>query len=351
MQYVAFLLCIVFLIRCAEAAQAIDVSVSQGLGCGVYDDGSVYCWGDFPRLASDEAIRITELPPAVSIATGRFGGCAIDHQSLVRCWGLDYQRSVAEGKNIVSMKPFPVHGLPRVKSVSLGFGHFCALSLEGEIWCWGDNPCGEIGCGDKEFKPSPVQVALPLPAISLSTGVNNTCAVLNTGQVSCWGSDNPTRSGMPFVYESTEPIFLDPFVVGLFKQVANGRNFACGITVRSKVTCWGSNIMGQIGAKEPRISGGLSGIGEVDNIDDAVDLDASYFFACAVEQGKVICWGNPSSVGKTGVVEGIENATRVGAGTQFACAVDAGSIKCWGQPLYEGMSPTNPVSVPGLPDH
>ena len=45
MRYIAFLLTAIALIRCAEAAQAIDVSVSQGLGCGLYDDGSVYCWG------------------------------------------------------------------------------------------------------------------------------------------------------------------------------------------------------------------------------------------------------------------------------------------------------------------
>jgi alpha-tubulin suppressor-like RCC1 family protein len=357
--------------RAAFAAEAVDVAVSEYFGCALYQDGAVYCWGHFPVEGHDEppfrAKRIENLPAAVSVATGRFGACAVDKSGGLWCWGFDYQRSVRKDDFIASMKPFAVEGLPPVQRATLGYSHICAISHDGEAWCWGENPCGELGCGDKQSKSEPLRVILPARVRAISAGINNTCAVLESRKLACWGSDNPTRQGQPFVYESTLPVFLDPGKVGLFDDVANGRNFACGIRDDGRVTCWGSNIMGQLGTKKPRIGHSAVGIREVQQIRKADDLDADYFYTCAATKGRVYCWGNITFASQAGLglggttpepVSGISRATRVGIGPSFACAVDAGRVLCWGREHHEGthtavidgMRPDRPVPVPGLPE-
>lgn len=349
----------------AAASEAVDVDVSDARACALYDDGAVYCWGD--PLSGDPppyaAERVTGLPRARSIAVGRWGACAVDGEDDLWCWGVDLQRSMRAEALVKARAPARVDGVPDVKAADMGFVHMCILSRGGEVWCWGQNPCGEVGCGDKEPHAEPTRVPFVYAAKSVSAGINNTCVVYGAGELSCWGSDNPTREGNPFIYESTHPIQLDINYMGAMKSVSNGRNFACGIRTSGEVTCWGSNIMGQLGTSKPRLGEDWVGIGEVDGITDARDLDASYFNACAVDGGRVICWGAPLflSVDEAGMsqpptaVPGISNATRVALGTLYGCAIDAGQVVCWGMdeldgvPVLEGMSHDTPVAVPGLP--
>ena len=102
-------------------------------------------------------------------------------------------------------------------------------------------------------------------------------------------------------------------------------------------------------------TGGDSGEGVV-----AEDLDASYFNACAVQSGDVICWGDkkPSALQEPhggSTVLRFGTARKVGVGSLFNCAVASGRVLCWGresvrgQVLLPGMSMTVAVPVPGLP--
>lgn len=346
------------------AADAIDVDVSDWHGCALYDSGEVYCFG---QIVGNEfelpfaAYQIPDLPPAVSIATGRFGGCAIDGPGDLWCWGLDFQRSYRREEGIVSNIPFQVEGLPKVKSVAMGYGHICAISKSNEAWCWGENVCGEVGCGHTDVVPEPAKVPNSEGVQFISAGVANTCATFLGGELVCWGSDNPTRPGDPFIYESPDPLYFHKEYFGELTAVSNGRNFACGIQRSGEVTCWGSNIMGQLGTENLRQGMDPVGIGEVDGITAAVDIDADYFNACAIERGKVICWGAPLFAAsdqmsqRPTLVEGLTGATRVALGPQFGCAVAEGEVLCWGyadfegKPIIDGMTPNRPVRVPGMP--
>ena len=349
----------------AAAAEAVDLDVSDARACALYEDGSVYCWGAPMSGASPPftAKRVNGLPKAKSIAVGRFGACAVDGGDDLWCWGVDLQRSLRADILVESQSPFKVDALPGVKAVDMGFVHMCILSLDGEVWCWGQNPCGELGCGDKDPHSELTKVPFVYSVKSVSAGINNTCVVYGAGELSCWGSDNPTREGQPFIFETTLPVRLDINYFGAMKSVANGRNFACGIRTSGEVTCWGSNIMGQLGTNEPRLGEDLAGIGEVDGITDARDLDASYFNACAVDGGQVICWGAPLflDIDEAGMSQPptaiplIQSATRVALGTLYGCAIENGKVLCWGvdnldgAPVLEGMGPGTPVAVPGLP--
>ncbi len=349
----------------ARGAEAIDVDVSNWHGCALYDSGDVYCFG---QIVGNEfelpftAYQVPELPPAVSIATGRFGGCSIDGPGRLWCWGYDFQRSHRSNKEIVSNIPFQVEGLPAVKSVAMGYAHICAITRSQEAWCWGGNACGEVGCGHEEPVSEPTKVPYSEGVQFISAGVNNTCATFPAGELVCWGSDNPTISGKPFIYESSEPLYLHKEYFGELASVSNGRNFACGIQLSGEITCWGANLMGQLGTETLREGMGSIGIGEVDGITSAVDIDADYFNACAIERREVICWGAPlfgtsenMSQPPTRVI-GLSGATRVALGPQFGCAVLDGKVLCWGyagfegEAIIEGMTPENPVPVPGMPD-
>lgn len=348
----------------AAAEEATDVAVAEAHACALYDNGDVYCWGDlpgdFPSIPFT-AWKVEGLPPANSIASGRFGACAVDKKGGLWCWGTDLQRSMRELEHVVSRKPFRVEGLPPVSTVALGFVHQCAIAANGGVWCWGENPCGEVGCGDKDPRNEPTLVPYVGNAVSVSAGVNNTCIVMNDGQLSCWGSDNPTMPDQtPFVYDSPEPLIFSRDTIGELRHVANGRNFACGLRRDGKITCWGSNIMGQIGTASPRVGFELVGIGEVEGIDSATDLDASYFKACAIQAGDAYCWGNLEAgdwISQTDPVSILRlgSATRIGVGEPFSCAIVDSRVLCWGLEgvddvaVIPGMRPENAVPVPGLP--
>ena len=374
------------------ASEPVEISAGEFNACALYDDGAVYCWGSLSSNRAEQipfkARRIPNLPPAIAIASGTFGSCAISKERDLWCWGLDLQRSIRAQETIFSDTPFHVEGLPPVKKASWGFQHLCALSTAGEPWCWGTNYHGEVSAETTEEIAEPVRVPGIKLAQDISAGVHNTCAILALGQAVCWGSDNPTTPGHPFVYETREPLYLDLSKFGRFTSVANGRNFACGIHEPAlwgdrRVSCWGSNIFSQIGTRKPRsISNPRGGLGEVMFIENATDLSAGYFSACAVQDGKVICWGLPLyeydepatdwdgnsppalEPGRDFLpphpLPGIEHATRVAIMGVVFCAIDAGRVMCLGpqtsgvrsgqrRDIIEGMRIDRPVPVPGLP--
>lgn len=347
----------------ASAERAIDLDLGPFHGCALYDTGEVYCWGDAPgqtpRLPV-AASRVEGLPPVWALATGNLGSCAIDRDGALWCWGVDVTQSLETQSFVTSDKPVAIRGLPRVHSVAMGYSHICAIAdVTREVWCWGSNDCGEVGCGDTEPRSLPTKVPYVAGATSISAGVNNTCVVFGGGQLSCWGSDNPTRQGDPFVFETTEPILFASHAIPPLASVSNGRNFSCGIGTDGRVTCWGSNIMGQIGTREPRLGLPFSGIGEVDGLDRATDVDASYFGACAVQDGDVHCWGNVHHAKSGGdyadvTMREFGSAEKIGVGAAYSCAVVDGRVLCWGRPkdgtaAIPGMSLAVAVPVPGLP--
>ena len=374
------------------ASEPVEISAGEFYACALYDDGAVYCWGavpgDNPAGIPYVAQRIADLPPAIAIAAGRHGACAISEKHDLWCWGLDIQRTMRWHTTTISTKPVAVLGLPPVKKVSWGFLHLCALSTTGEPWCWGSNYHGEVSAEASAEIAEPVRVPGIKLAQDISAGVHNTCAILALGQAVCWGSDNPTMPGHPFAYETREPLHLDLSQFGRFTSVANGRNFACGIREPTllgdrRVTCWGSNIFSQIGTFRPRsLSNPRGGVGEVMFIENATDLSAGYFSACAVDSGEVICWGlplyeylepatdwdgNSPPALKPGrdflppyPLPGIKHATRVAIMGVVFCVIDAGQVKCIGpqipeagsdppRDIIEGMRIDRPVPVPGLP--
>ena len=350
--------------QAAEKRRATQIAAGPAQACAVSEVGTVYCWGASVRengpSVESKPVRISNLPPVRSISVNAAASCAVDLQNRVWCWGFDFQKSIRTKSASASSQAFRVEGLPPAKDVSVGWAHACVISLEGAVWCWGFNPAGELGTGDKKESWKPIQVGNLSDVTSIGTGVNNTCAVTLGDHVKCWGTDN--QRGPAYAFQATTPVDI-PFNP-LAKKVANGRNFACGLHGLGSVTCWGSNIFGQLGVTADNLEGSHRGVASVQGVRTATDLAAGMFSACALDtDGEVTCWGMLEDLGgdsspevvrrktrRPTVVEGLRDVEQVAVGVAFACArVWSGSIKCWGNnkggQLGNGTLSDSPVPV------
>lgn len=151
----------------------LDGSVSDGEVnslshyCGRRPDGSVWCAGQnesgqLGTGAPDDApstyaftARRAQVEGVRAVASGLWGSCAARQDGTVWCWG---QWPVGPGEtppgppclpggsNACVRTPQRVPGLDRVTAVSLGVGTFRALRDDGTVWAWGrvNSPVSQV---------------------------------------------------------------------------------------------------------------------------------------------------------------------------------------------------------------
>lgn len=226
--------------------------------------------------------------------------------------------------------------------LALGFNHTCARLREGTVRCWGDNANGAVGDGtplDGIAKDvlEPKVVAGIGDAIAIASGVSHTCVVHEGGGVSCWGSNLFGQLG-----DGTQTASSVPVEVGDLRDataISAGTSFTCALRRGGTVSCWGANHAGQLGdgRKVDRATpGAVEGLGGV------ASISAANEHVCAVlENGRVACWGGSSAgqLGTGGTTESgrpvragdLAGIVQVAAAPKFSCARSAsGSVHCWG---------------------
>ncbi len=343
----------------AVALKAKQVAAGTEHACALYDNGSVFCWGNERSTgqasSTKTAKRIPNLNNAVTIDSGQAGSCAVDTAGDVWCWGADLQGTVeremsGSGSGAIWVsKPVKVKGLPPVKLVSVGYFHICALSKSSDVYCWGYNPAGELGDGTSQHSHKPKKVKSLSDIVSIGTGINNSCAANKAGNVYCWGTDNQANPSKPFVFSSKKPVRIRG--VKRAKKADNGRNNFCTMQHDNKVICWGS--FGYFTSKQRR-----SGVIKADIIPDITDMDVGLFLFCVIkrENGSVVCDGQEASIIiKNQGVRELSNAVQISIGLAFGCAIlQAGEVVCWrdqGAPISEVFVEfAKAGKVPGLPE-
>ena len=211
--------------------------------CAVNTAGQVSCWGMSPFVGQGgvPATLADLVSGVVSVAAGEDHNCALTTGGVVRCWGSnDALQFGASGPNS-PYQTVVVDGLvPLVQRISAGRDHTCALTTTGRVQCWGFNAYGHAG------SPGPVgYVGLDAGVQSLATGERHNCAVIG-GAVKCWGNNLQGQLGDG----GTAPAYVPVNVAGLssgMKAVTAGTFHTCALGNAGKVTCWGSNIYGQLG--------------------------------------------------------------------------------------------------------
>lgn len=201
-------------------------------------------------------------------------------------------------------------------------------------------------------------VELRMPALQIAGGGGFTCATLEDASLQCWGNPGDLRVpnlGLPDYTTQVRPFRATNAPV--FKQIALGGSFGCGLTQAGSVHCWGANYSGQLGrssatgasvdftsianpsAGSAQLSSGIS------------QLSVGHESACAIKDGKIYCWGNSQDFmfgpGVTGGISVPRQVVMPGGAASYAlsvavasrhiCAVvgasasdTLGKVYCWG---------------------
>lgn len=356
----------------------VRASLGGAHACVLREGGGVACWGwNLDGQAGEFVPEVRYYPAdflaidgASALSAGGAFTCAVV-AGAVECFGDGSHGELGDGMGIDAFAPVTVM-LPAgvlAREVSAGAAHACAIAEDGTAWCWGRNDAGQLGDGTSETRLAPVAVTGIAGATAIAAGFRSTCAVVGAGGVRCWGANGSGQLGDGTTMSSPVPVA----VLGVSDAVAVGvgRRHACALRASGGVACWGANESGQLGdgtTTGSPVAVGVAGVADASAL--AVALGGTH--ACVVRAGgAVTCWGS-NLTGQLGdgttdtrampVDAMIDGVVAIGAGGHaddgggFSCAIDAaGAVSCWGESdlgrLGDGgyVDRGTPAPVIGLP--
>jgi alpha-tubulin suppressor-like RCC1 family protein len=265
---------------------------------------------------------------------------------------------------LVWMRAAPATATPPIQ-IDAGTSHSCAVTSAGGVRCWGENGAGQLGDGTVVDDHEPADVAGVVSGIAdVAAGSGHSCALTTGGGVKCWGDNAFGQLGDGTLTPQHEPVD----VAGLGSGVAgitSGSDHVCALLTSGAVTCWGNNLVGELGNGESGMGNHSSspvsvctapGVGAACTggvpLSDVVAIGAGQRHTCAVlSTGVVRCWGlnefgqigdntagdgNPDTfdhirVHPTTVISFSGTAVSVSGGSGHTCALNTGGlVQCWG---------------------
>ncbi|PRY67846.1 alpha-tubulin suppressor-like RCC1 family protein [Glaciihabitans tibetensis] len=308
---------------------------------------------------STSTTDLGNIPPelrtkAVStIAVGDYQTCAVA-DGAAYCWGDNYAGQLGNGTTTNSSTPVAVTGLANktVTSISTGINHSCAIA-DGTPYCWGSNGYGQLGNGTTTNSSVPVAVSVPTvgAVTELATGLSHSCVLTADGAAYCWGFNRTGQLGNGTTTDSSIPVAVTGLAGEAITDIAVGSIHSCAVATNGTGYCWGYNEYGQLGngtttnSSTPVAVTGLAGT-------TITDIAAGNSSACALtSDGIVSCWGY-NLVGQLGdgttgyptapvttpvTVAGLtaKSVTGITVGGDSACAlISDGTAYCWGNNNY-----------------
>lgn len=338
------------------------ISAGSQHTCALRFDATVKCWGDNAQgQLGDNSQLDRNAPVAVQagvadvqgVSAGQFHTCLLRGTGIAVCWGQGTFGQIGEGNFIANrLTPqFPVSDLSGAFQIESGTSHSCAIRVDDSVRCWGRGNQGQIGDGGVNDRNASELAILPgtIGARGITLERAHACAGRAGGNVACWGVNFRGQLGLNDNVFSTHPSPGTVFALNDALSVSAGRAHTCALRAAGLVSCWGSNVAGELGdgtttdRQQPVAVLGLSGPSLAVSGGTAVSqgLDAGYTCALIVN-GTVQCWGDnafgqlgngsagpPSLVPVT--VNGLTDAIAISAGANHACALRvAGTAVCWG---------------------
>lgn len=240
----------------------------------------VRCWGDnsFRQLGTSTAD--TSILPAASRPDATFpigktpvrtfngdtANCASFQDGTFGCWG---KIPINTATVVSSESAYIMTDVSYVQDACIGINHLCVVA-SGAVRCSGDNLFGQIGSGASSNTDFPASAQVNLGnlgpgavVLRVACGEQHTCALASNGKIKCWGLKIVLGLGL-----SPSP---PDYVYGLGKSA------------------------GEMGDALPFVDLGASL--------QAVDISAHSLHTCALtSDSTVMCWGDISELGGTGVV-------------------------------------------------
>jgi len=288
----------------APIPQAIaDVALGFRFTCVCDGQGSVYCWDNRNYAPAQQELPARPRPVAVApcraVVAGGLYACALSRDGTVDCWGqwprpawppsLAAASTNPRGDLAWHDDPMTVQGLARVLTLVAGQSHVCAIDADWKLYCWGDNELGQLS--DGVVRGHVVEVPLE-HVVDVAVGSEETCAQSTAG-LSCWGRD--PVAVCPIVCPPAAPGLLLPCRRGMPVSVTGvpgvtgpraGLLDTCGLTSTGDLVCWGMRWSQPSRTRRPRPrEPTVDGRG-------VVTFDIEGDSGCLLnEQGEVRCWG------------------------------------------------------------
>ena len=333
--------------------------------CGVTSGGQAYCWGsnDQGQLGNGSTVS-SAAPVAVAgelrfrhVTLGRDHTCGVTTDDRAYCWGFNWDGQLGDGtmypENVKRLSPVPVAGGRRFRQIRAGDQFTCALTPFDAAFCWGYNVFGQLGDGTREKQASPVRVRGGLAWRQLNAGESHVCGVTTDDLAYCWGMNFWGQLGNGSQMVPRGPV---PVAGGLrFRQVSAGGGHSCGVTTANRAYCWGNAQDGQLGdgTAYPPVLSTWTPVAVATTLRfDHVMAGTSHTCGITLKL-RAFCWGSNSS-GEIGNGTKIRQLTpvAVSGGFQFeqvvagafktAARTPAGVIYIWGN-----ANATTPVPALG----
>ncbi len=271
---------------------AVSIAAGRSHSCAIVNDGSVWCWGrddarlgtraDPPADAGAPSVggpgRVVGVADAVAVAASEDATCAALRDGRVLCWGLATHGQLGDGTT-GGARAVPVPATLPADFVAIdiagGSQHFCARAADRRAYCWGRTTDGEVGDGSRN-----------------ANGAICTNSTVESTPVSCMlAAVDPVRAlSAGGVAGLTAPSCSDGHTCALVEQAADG-----GVTTRLR--CWGSNQIGQCGARSMLVNALFDGTNvPLETPVRAVEAGGQHTCAVTGETwDRVWCWGRSST--------------------------------------------------------
>lgn len=335
-------------------ARIVEISTGESIACARYDDGAVWCWGDF-GYGGAAMIR----PPtriigvdAIDIAAGSLFACAITRTLDVVCWGTIRFGTTYATPTVITGGHEALEGLEEIVA---GQNHACVRGA-GRAFCWGANHHGHLGNGMTVDSDVSVEVAFG-PGLGgttdLGLGQQHSCALLGNA-IRCWGWSHAGQAGSA-METNPSPVAITPFLAdSVPNEIDGGSGFSC-VRVGGQIGCWGSDGGGGFG-DGPTVTPTRYAPVPIAGLSNAASLSIDGDVACILRtDGQVACWGHNSwgNVGGAGsaavdaprLVSGLPTTVDLlSVGVTTTCVLlDDGDVWCWG---FNGFGTLGNPAIP-----
>jgi alpha-tubulin suppressor-like RCC1 family protein len=285
---------------------------------------------------------------AKAVSTGFLHSCALTTKGAVKCWGYNGEGELGNVTKADSPVPVGVAGLGKnVKAISSGSYFSCALTVKGAVKCWGSNNYGQLGDNTTTNSVTPVAVyGLSKGIKAISAGNFFACALTTKGGVKCWGANTYGQLGNGLTTGSAKPVSVSGLGKGV-KGLAGGGYHTCALTTKGAPKCWGYNGEGELGDNTKVNSAVPVAVYSLTKGVKALSVGA--YSTCALTtKSKVTCWGynGDGELGDGTTTSSLKPVATVGLGKIKAiaygdihgCALNtSGLVKCWGYNGYGAL--------------
>lgn len=285
-----------------DVALFLSSASSYNYVVAVKDDGSLWQWGDGDTTPGEVPLPEGELAHQVANS-----GYEI---FIVTRTGSLLRRAAS---NAFSTLP-TLQSVPLVESISAGYDHELILTRDGEVYSRGGNDYGQLGKGNNDYSSvwSPVS-KLNVSIAKIATGRYTSFAISDAGDVYAWGSNSRRQLGDGTEVDRNVPVLVASDVA----QVAAGINFSLFMTNSGGVLGSGygnSRVLGRDCSDYPGVTQCI------------IATDATY----------VAAGGNTSFIERDGVTQVFGDNSYGLAGTGSYRDRVSGSTVAWLQDAYIG---------------